>query len=134
MKITTIIVGVSAAALLLSGCGESQSASEEKVVAEAEAGAVQEPMAYGRFVPDREDDFAWENDKVAFRVYGPASRGVGPVSGVDAWFKKVDYPIIDKWYAERLEGKSYHEDRGEGYDPFHVGPTRGVGGGRGHNR
>ena len=85
-------------------------------------------MAYGRFVPEREDDFAWENDKVAFRVYGPNSSGAGPVSGVDAWFKKVDYPVIDKWYAEHLQGKSYHTDHGEGYDVYHVGSSRGVGG------
>ena len=85
-------------------------------------------MAYGRFVPEREDDFAWENDKVAFRVYGPNSSGMGPVSGVDAWFKKVDYPIVDKWYAEHLQGKSYHVDHGEGHDIYHVGSSRGVGG------
>ncbi len=85
-------------------------------------------MAYGRFVPEREDDFAWENDKVAFRVYGPSSGGKGQVSGVDAWLKKVPYSIIDKWYAGFLVGKSYHKDHGEGYDPFHVGDTRGVGG------
>ena len=29
---------------------------------------------YARFVPEREDDFAWENDLVAFRAYGPAMR------------------------------------------------------------
>ena len=85
-------------------------------------------MAYGRFVPEREDDFAWENDKVAFRVYGPNSKGVGPVSGVDAWFKRVEYPIVDKWYAEQLQGKSYHKDHGEGHDIYHVGDSRGVGG------
>jgi hypothetical protein len=85
-------------------------------------------MAYGRFVPEREDDFAWENDRVAFRIYGPASSGKGQVSGVDAWLKKVPYPVIDKWYAGHLEGISYHEDHGEGYDPFHVGDSRGVGG------
>ncbi len=27
---------------------------------------------YGRFVRERFDDFAWENDRVAHRVYGPA--------------------------------------------------------------
>ena len=27
---------------------------------------------YGRFITERKDDFAWENDRVAFRVYGPA--------------------------------------------------------------
>lgn len=85
-------------------------------------------IAYGRFVPERDDDFAWENDKVAFRVYGPASQGKGQVSGVDAWLKKVSYPIIDKWYAGHLAGTSYHEDHGEGYDPYHVGDSRGVGG------
>lgn len=84
--------------------------------------------AYARFVPEREDDFAWENDKVAFRVYGPRSSGVGPVSGVDAWFKKVSYPIIDKWYTQNQQGKSYHEDHGEGYDKYHTGTSRGVGG------
>lgn len=96
----------------------------------APAAAASEPVtrAYGRFVPEREDDFAWENDKVAFRVYGPSSPASGPVSGVDAWLKRVDHSIIDKWYAEHLSGKSYHEDHGEGYDPYHTGTSRGVGG------
>jgi len=85
-------------------------------------------FASGRFVPERQDDFAWENDKVAFRVYGPSSGGAGQVSGVDAWFKRVSYPVIDKWYAGYLAGQSYHEDHGEGYDPYHVGSSRGVGG------
>ena len=65
---------------------------------------------------------------MAFRVYGPSSGGKGQVSGVDAWFKKVPYSIIDKWYAGFLAGDSYHEDRGEGHDPYHVGDSRGVGG------
>lgn len=103
---------------------EEVSAPEPAPEAETET----EVMAYGRFVPEREDDFAWENDKVAFRVYGPSSGGKGQVSGVDAWFKKVPYSIIDKWYAGFLEGTSYHVDHGEGYDPYHVGDSRGVGG------
>ena len=28
--------------------------------------------AYGRYVPERLDDYAWENDRIAFRAYGPA--------------------------------------------------------------
>lgn len=84
-------------------------------------------MAYGRFVPERRDDFAWENDKVAFRVYGPAAPLKGHSSGVDAWLKKVDYSIIDKWYQGHVDGISYHEDHGEGYDPYHTGISRGVG-------
>ncbi len=65
---------------------------------------------------------------MAFRVYGPSSGGKEQVSGVDAWLKKVPYSIIDKWYAGFLEDISYHVDHGEGYDPFHVGDSRGVGG------
>jgi hypothetical protein len=128
MNMTYRIIGLLFSALLIASCGESQPPVEEEPV--VEEGVVQEssPMAYGRFVPEREDDFTWENDKVAFRVYGPNSSGVGPVSGVDPWFKKVDYPIIDKWYAEHLQGKSYHKDHGEGHDIYHVGPSRGVGG------
>jgi len=85
-------------------------------------------MAYGRFVPERRDDFAWENDKVAFRVYGPAAPEAGHSSGVDNWFKKVDYAIIDKWYDAFVNGILYHVDRGEGYDPYHTGTSRGTGG------
>ncbi|MDT0594622.1 DUF4861 family protein [Glaciecola petra] len=88
---------------------------------------VKEAVAYGRFVPERNDDFAWENDKVAFRVYGPAAPLKGHSSGVDAWFKRVEYSIIDKWYKNHLSGISYHTDHGEGYDPYHTGISRGVG-------
>ena len=31
-----------------------------------------EPQAYGRYVPERADDYAWENNLVAYRIYGPA--------------------------------------------------------------
>ena len=31
---------------------------------------------YGRFVRERHDDFAWENDRVAFRIYGAGARDV----------------------------------------------------------
>lgn len=87
-----------------------------------------EPVAYGRFVPERSDDFAFENDKVAFRVYGPALKESGENNGVDAWLKRVDYPVIDKWYRQSLEeDKSYHKDWGEGYDPYHVGSSLGSG-------
>ena len=128
MKITYTSVGLAIAVFLLVGCGQSQSVSEEEAVVDKEGKDGDKSIAYGRFVPEREDDFAWENDKVAFRVYGPNSKGVGPVSGVDPWFKKVDYPIVDKWYAEQLQGKSYHVDHGEGHDIYHVGSSRGVGG------
>jgi hypothetical protein len=94
-------------------------------------------ICYSRFVPERTDDYAWENNKVAFRTYGPTAqkmiedsiKGGTLSSGIDAWLKKVDYPIINKWYEKTTAGTgSYHEDTGEGLDNFHVGISRGVGG------
>ena len=31
------------------------------------------PTTFARFVPERTDDFAWENERVAFRTYGPVA-------------------------------------------------------------
>jgi hypothetical protein len=81
-----------------------------------------------RFVPERKDDFAFENDKVAFRIYGPALRDSKENSGIDCWLKRVDYPIIEKWYQGAAKGTSYHKDHGEGYDPYHVNDSLGCGG------
>lgn len=95
------------------------------------------PNCYSRFVPERTDDYAWENNRVAFRTYGPVAQkmiednipGGTLSSGIDAWLKRVDYPIINKWYKKELETEgTYHEDTGEGLDNFHVGSSRGVGG------
>ena len=92
---------------------------------------------YSRIVPERTDDYTWENDRVAFRTYGPEAErlvvagepGGTLSSGIDAWFKRVEYPIIDKWYAANdKEPGYYHIDHGEGYDPYHVGASRGIGG------
>lgn len=79
-------------------------------------------------VPERFDDLAFENDLVAFRLYGPPLRESTEGSGLDAWLKRVSYPIIEKWYRQHAEGISYHEDHGEGYDPYHVGSSLGSGG------
>jgi unsaturated rhamnogalacturonyl hydrolase len=81
---------------------------------------------YGRFVPERKDDFAWENDRIAFRIYGPALESELVSSGLDVWLKKVPYLVIEKWYAAG-EG-AYHKDSGEGLDLYTVGPSRGCGG------
>lgn len=87
------------------------------------------PRAYARLVPERKDDLAWENDRVAFRVYGPALRAGAEDSGMDAWCKRVAHPILDKWYdLDRTAKLSYHKDHGEGYDGYHVGDSRGCGG------
>lgn len=79
---------------------------------------------YCRYVPERKDDFAWENDRIAFRMYGRALEGTSENAyGTDVWAKKVDYPVIDKWY--KLD--NYHADSGEGLDFYKVGLTLGAG-------
>lgn len=128
MNKATNLIGLTTIAVIAVACAKEPPPAEEEAVVEEATAEAPAAMAFGRFVPEREDDFTWENDKVAFRAYGPNSSGKGQVSGVDPWFKKVDYPIIDKWYAEHLEGKSYHVDHGEGHDIYHVGDSRGVGG------
>lgn len=88
-----------------------------------------EARTYGRFVPERLDDFVWENDRVAFRAYGPALIAKdGPSTGVDAWYKRTSKLVVDEWYADEFAGvKKYHDDHGEGMDDYSVGPTLGAG-------
>lgn len=109
----------------------------ELVLLEAGAKPTAVEHCYSRFVPERTDDYAWENNKVAFRTYGPVAQkmiednvpGGTLSSGIDVWLKKVDYPIINKWYANNDKNPgAYHKDSGEGLDNFHVGSSRGVGG------
>ena len=77
-----------------------------------------------------------KTNRIAFRTYGPEAQRLveegeegGLISsGIDCWLKKVEYPIIDKWYKESFNGISYHEDHGEGLDDYHVGTSRGSGG------
>ena len=87
-------------------------------------------LVSGLFVLPRQD-YAWENDRIAFRTYGPAL-AAEVNNGIDVWTKRVRYPIVGKWYKEAdgsAPGKdSYHQDRGEGADFFSVGRTLGAGG------
>lgn len=97
---------------------------------------LRKPLVFGRTVPERKDDFAWENDKVAYRVYGPALQATGEISsGIDVWSKRVADLIINDWYAKDAEGQrtnnralTYHQDTGQGLDSYDVGLTRGCGG------
>jgi len=90
---------------------------------------------FGRYVPERLDDFAWENDRIGHRMYGPALAAPAPAgsgkevlvtSGIDIWFKRVSYPIVDRWYNKGHD--HYHVDEGEGMDMYNVGTSRGLGG------
>ncbi|MDR1121409.1 MAG: DUF4861 domain-containing protein [Dysgonamonadaceae bacterium] len=83
-----------------------------------------------RLVPERRDDFAWENDIAAFRMYGPALEEIeNPSNGVDIWVKYKDEPVMDAIYEGTLRKLSYHEDNAlGGFDSYDVGHTLGAGG------
>jgi hypothetical protein len=79
---------------------------------------------FGRYVPERKDDFAWENDKIAFRMYGKALESTNENAyGIDVWAKRTDKMILDKWY----KSGDYHADHGDGLDYYSVGFTLGAG-------
>jgi pectinesterase len=83
---------------------------------------------YGRFVRERHDDFAWENDRMAHRMYGGALEtwDLEPLtgSGVDVWAKRTRRLVLNDWYMT----DAYHQDHGEGADFYSAGRTRGCGG------
>ncbi len=85
------------------------------------------PLTDAGFMIPRED-LAWENDRIAFRMYGPAlSKEVG--NGIDVWTKRVRSLVVEKWYkGDESKTASYHVDHGEGADFFSVGRTLGCGG------
>jgi pectinesterase len=84
--------------------------------------------AYGRFVRERRDDFAWENDRVAHRMYGKALEtwAQEPLtsSSVDVWFKRTRRLVVNDWYM----ADDYHRDNGDGADLYSAGKSRGCGG------
>ena len=98
------------------------------VVDAAALAAVPPPMikTFARYVPERFDDFAWESDRIAHRIYGQALiKAEGTISsGPDVWIKKNRGLIVDMMYKT----KHYHEDNGEEMDDYRVGKSRGCGG------
>ena len=89
--------------------------------------AAPDAKVHARHVPERYDDFAWESDRIAHRLYGPAILKVPSehvASGIDVWVKRVRSPIVDLWYKRG----EYHTDHGEGLDNYDVGTARGCGG------
>jgi len=84
--------------------------------------------AYGRFVRERRDDFAWENDRVAHRMYGQELETwpQEPLtsSAVDVWTKRVSRLVVNDWYMI----DDYHKDGETGGDFYSAGKSRGCGG------
>ncbi|MDQ6530950.1 DUF4861 family protein [Flavobacterium sp. LHD-85] len=82
------------------------------------------PKTFARFVPERLDDFAWENDKIAFRAYGKAlEKTEGDAYGFDVWVKNTSKLVLN----DRYKRNDYHIDHGDGLDYYHVGHTLGAG-------
>jgi hypothetical protein len=87
--------------------------------------SLQVTKTYGRFVPERKEDFAWENDKIAFRMYGKELENTPKemAYGMDVWVKSTQRMVIN----ERYKRGRYHENLGDGMDYYHVGLTLGAG-------
>lgn len=106
----------------------------------------------GRVYPERNDDLAWENDLVAFRVYGPETQKRGERSfGYDIFCKYPDKGmVLEELYGNQCSPSNwakvdslrkiarklakdfensftYHIDHGKGMDCYAVGPTLGCG-------
>ena len=104
----------------------------------------------GKMYPERVDDIAWENDRTAYRLYGPALQRSGEKAyGIDVWLKNTPDLEVDKRYKVELsnhariqqlikDGKkdeakqveietTYHFDHGYGLDCYKVGPSLGCG-------
>ena len=78
-------------------------------------------------MPSSRNDIAWENDLSIFRMYSSKLLSSEPntANGVDIWYKKKSYPVIDKMYSY----SNYHVEGEEGVDAHSVnGKTLGGGG------
>ena len=81
----------------------------------------------GRMYPERLDDIAFENDRIGFRLYGPALQRKGEKGfGHDVWVKRTTDFVLEELYSNdpRL---SFHLDYGRALDCYGVGPTLGCG-------
>lgn len=105
-----------------------------------------ESRTKGRLFHERGTEFGWENNRVAYRIYGG-----GAAVGYDLFNKNTEELMLDYWYAseQNKEMRSvskqlrdrgyadladevynafcYHINHGKGMDCYTVGPTLGAG-------
>ena len=101
------------AGVILSGCAKK----------------AQEPMVMARAVPERADDFVFENNLIAGRFYGEALEGNPTSPGIDVWVKLPGGLVANDWYAHATSGEDgnyYHRDHG-GKDCYKVAVSLGGG-------
>ena len=100
------------------------------VAVAALASCTQEPekKVMARFVPERADDFVFENNLIAGRFYGQALEGNPTSPGLDIWVKLPGKLVADEWYKgyETQSDEYYHHDHG-GKDCYKVSVSLGGG-------
>lgn len=65
----------------------------------------QKVWATGALYKIRKDDIAWENDRCAYRVYGPALQKTGERSfGTDIWVKNTPDTVVYERYVKDMNG------------------------------
>ncbi|MBE6240137.1 MAG: DUF4861 domain-containing protein [Bacteroidales bacterium] len=107
-------------------------------------------LACGKVYEGKDNDLAWENDLIGFRMYGHkedipsgydifTKRGTNlpvldtlyktEVKDSDAWKRYNELVLTDEAAAHRykMDSLSYHVDHGYGMDCYAVGPTLGAG-------
>ena len=91
----------------------------------------QEQKVMAREVPERADDFVFENNLIAGRFYGKALEGNPTSPGIDIWVKLPGALVANDWYAEATQPGGdhnyYHKDHG-GKDCYKVAVSLGGGG------
>lgn len=88
-----------------------------------------DPKVMAREVPERADDFVFENNLIAGRFYGKALEGNPTSPGIDIWVKLPGALVADDWYAKATEAGGenyYHHDHG-GKDCYKVAVSLGGG-------
>lgn len=94
------------------------------------AGKQKEQRVMARAVPERADDFVFENNLIAGRFYGKALEGNPTSPGIDIWVKLPGALVANDWYAEATKpgnGNYYHQNHG-GKDCYKVAVSLGGGG------
>ena len=81
-----------------------------------------------RFVPERSDDFVFENNLIAGRFYGQALEGNPTSPGLDIWVKLPGKLVANEWYKgyATQSDEYYHHNHG-GKDCYKVAVSLGGG-------
>ena len=86
-----------------------------------------EQKVMARAVPERADDFVFENDLIAGRFYGKALEGNPTSPGLDIWVKLPGKLVADEWYAGAMEDPDYYHHNHGGKDCYKVAVSLGGG-------